>query len=181
MSPRDRGKKFENNVRNFLVHIGCTTSITKVPDNGFDITTTFDKINVVFQLKYHYISEKKVVSINVSQIREFVGAFETRYKNSDFYGIFLTNSGIQYSSECQIFKNSHPRIFLCTIDNLFQCLYNINRKHITNDTNTFNFLTMEATNAEGVSFNFNGMQIEYKKLESHVIRIDKKKNGFSPY
>ncbi|CAG8856758.1 2089_t:CDS:2, partial [Gigaspora margarita] len=66
-------------------------AITKVPDNGFDITVTFDRINVVMQLKYHYISSGKKVSIKVDDIRAFVDACKTRYRNSDFYGIFLTN------------------------------------------------------------------------------------------
>ncbi|CAG8780932.1 41843_t:CDS:2, partial [Gigaspora margarita] len=51
-------------------------AITKVSDNGFDITVTFDRINVVMQLKYHYISSSKKVSIKVDDVRAFVGTFE---------------------------------------------------------------------------------------------------------
>ncbi|CAG8849463.1 30317_t:CDS:1, partial [Gigaspora margarita] len=57
------------------------TAITKVPDNSFDITMTFGKINVAIQLKYYYISSSKKVSIKIDDVYAFVGAFETWYKN----------------------------------------------------------------------------------------------------
>ncbi|CAG8842424.1 29672_t:CDS:2, partial [Gigaspora margarita] len=157
------GKKFENNVRNFVTEIGGQAAITKVLDNGFDITVTFDRINVVMQLKYHYISSGKKVSIKVDDVCVFVGAFETQYRNSDFYGIFLTNSSVTFSNECQNFKNSYKKIHLYTVDNLFNLLCELNQAH---STVTFDnsLVSMEAMGIETVILEFNNIKVQYQNV-----------------
>ncbi|CAG8845818.1 28790_t:CDS:2, partial [Gigaspora margarita] len=139
LGPHYRGKKFENNVQNFVTEIGSQAAITKVPDNGFDITVTFDRINVVMQLKYHYISSGKKVSIKVNDVRAFVGAFETQYRNSDFYGIFLTNSGVTFTHFTVTFDNSLVSMEAMGIENMILEFNNIKVQYQNMGNHVINF------------------------------------------
>ncbi|CAG8833429.1 28237_t:CDS:2, partial [Gigaspora margarita] len=159
LGPHYRGKKFENNVRNFVTEIRGQVAITKVSDNGFDITVMFDRINVVMQLKYYYISSGKKVSIKVDDVHAFVGAFETRYRNSDFYGIFLTNR----------LNQAHSMV---TFDNL---LVSIEAMSIENVILEFNNIKVQYQNVGNHVINFNN------RKDSRVVRNSSKSESILKY
>ncbi|CAG8741583.1 4587_t:CDS:2, partial [Cetraspora pellucida] len=85
-----RGHEFEKMTCNFLKYIGSDATIRKVPDGGIDIHGKFGNVYYVMQLKYHYDTKK--YSVNVEDVRSFYGSYSHYYGETQYIGIFLTNS-----------------------------------------------------------------------------------------
>src|SRR5207253_10634930 len=124
-----------NMTHNYLKYCDSKAVIFKVPDGGIDLQEKCENISYVMQLK-HTINPERY-PITGEQIYSFYGDYTLTYRDSNFIGIFLTNGRYSNNAELEA-KKCHKKIYLCTIENLYSTLFNINEKNIKKKDNEIN-------------------------------------------
>ncbi|CAG8449336.1 8825_t:CDS:2 [Cetraspora pellucida] len=150
--------------------------ISEVPDGGIDIRGKYENVCYVMQLKHTVNPEKYPVT--PEQIRSFYGAYSKYYNGTQYIGIFLTNGRYTNDAILAEGKNCNDKIYLCTHENLYSVLKQINNLYINNDNSNNNNIMIENTDINNFSFEYSNITIRYEHVKKQVISINNRHNPY---